>query len=295
MFRMPANSRRLFRAASALFACTYALGIAAPAAASSRALETFSLPDQRVVNVFPGGLVEVQDAKKHTVKRVAYPAPYSGIGGTGLPDKAQLVRRLLKTGAETGYVPGSVIVVYRDGIGPSTDTFTLLAPELAQIRTSTASVASAPISDPRYTNDSATNHVLRTLAVASEARLFTHANRTLLSAAYARHITSVGAAAVNPASAFRLRVAGASVHDAVLALLKLPSVAYASPEWYVQTMRAPSAYTFSSAQQQNAIQMSRHVPASFGRSTRAAAVALGGATLPTNFALTTSQQSLLNA
>lgn len=80
-------------------------------------------------------------------------------------------------------------------------------------------------------------------------------------------------------SVYRVHFVGASVRDALVRLSQLPTVAYASPNWFVSTMRAAS------------------LPIPLDEQAAATGPVEGAATgnIPTNFAVATSAQSLLNA
>ncbi|HEY0798596.1 MAG TPA: hypothetical protein VGD50_05570, partial [Candidatus Baltobacteraceae bacterium] len=296
MFRFTV-SRRLTRVASVFLATTYVFGLAVPTCADP--LETFSLPDKRIVNVLPGGTLEITDKKTHSVRRLSIRQQGIGIGGyVALPNKAQLMAQLLqKPAGDRGYAPGRVIVVYRDTVFTSADSFRTTAEQLAGIRAAKAAGVRA-VSEPAYTSDSATNQVLSALGVVRQDRLFTHIARSIASAAYSRRTPSdeVGAAAasLNPANAYRLDVSGSNVHDAVLALLRSPNVVYASPEWTVSSMRTPNARVLPASQEQHALQEAWRMPKDFGRALSASA-ATTASSLPTNYGLTSSNQSLLNA
>ena len=82
-------------------------------------------------------------------------------------------------------------------------------------------------------------------------------------------------------AAYRVHITGASVRASVTALLKLPSVSYASPNWYVATMRAPGV----------------PVPLASAQRARTAAARTMSfmSRIPTNYAVSASAQSLLNA
>ncbi|HKU67513.1 MAG TPA: S8 family serine peptidase, partial [Candidatus Baltobacteraceae bacterium] len=81
------------------------------------------------------------------------------------------------------------------------------------------------------------------------------------------------------ANAYRVHITKATVRASVAALLKLPSVAYASPNWYVATMRAPGVPAPKAA--------------AIGRLRTAASIVPSG--VPANYAVSASAQSLLNA
>jgi hypothetical protein len=97
-----------------------------------------------------------------------------------------------------------------------------------------------------------------------------------------RVLSQLGADRSRPitANAYRVHITGASIRSAVAALMKLPSVAYASPNWYVSTMRTPGI----------PVPTAVRGPSRFLR-----AQALSAHELPSNYAVSASAQSLLNA
>lgn len=195
-----------------------------------------------------------------TIRRV----PISG----GLPDRATLVAKLNHLPETKPYVSGRVIVVYRDGVA-SPDKIVLSRRSALALRRAKSNVARVALA-PAYTNDSSTNRLLASFGVDHSERLFSHAR--------ASHTPG----RLNFMNAYRLHVTASRVHQAVAALLKSPSVVYASPDWYVSPMhtdpmRIPQSLTDASR---------RVATSNLNRP-------FSG--VPTNFMLQSSGQSLLNA
>lgn len=209
------------------------------------------LPDGSTVTVMRAGIARVWSADRRTVSyRKLMP---SLVGrqrvGAGFvpPSKAELLEQLRRTPGRA-FPSNEVIVQFRTGIGATSEGVNVPAASLAAARRLQ--------SVPAYTNSAQVNRTLATLGV--------DRMRRLALGAYHLHVTASG------------------VRGAVAALLKLSSVSYASPNWYVATMRAPGIPVPVSS-----LQRARNAARTRGFLSRQA--------IPTNYAVSASAQSLLNA
>jgi hypothetical protein len=286
----PTGQARL-RSAAGFLAVAYILSAGVPsAAAPPQVLEQVSLPDGRTAAVYSGGVTRIEDAKHHTQQTRTLLVGRDGPGGSGLPSKAEIVRRLTESPyASQGYPPNVAIVVLRGAVTPA-QTVTVADEQLSAYRRELA--LGAPALAPSYTSDAATNTALAAIGTDQLRHLFTNVRPSLL-----RSTSSLfSASAVNAGSAYLVHFRGARVEDAVKALLALPGVAYASPNYYVGPAHT-TPQPLPQLARLHAQLAAQSLPASFGRSqsrSRRGQLRIGGATLPTNYALTSSFQTLLN-
>src|SRR5438128_3126267 len=231
-------------------------GSTAPAIAYS-----LDLPDGQTAKVFSNGVAAVfsRDRRKVQFRTYAVTSRYDEVAGqTGLPDKGQLIADLA-AGAKALYADGRVLVVFASGV------------------TGTSDVVSGR--GAAFTNDSTTNANLAALGVDRSERLFRSLNRDSLAAMHTNAQSALGVPLVDFSNAYRLHLTGASVRQAVTALLQSPAVAYASPDFRVTSSQA----------------VSMRIPAGTVQPLARGKQPPSAAGVPSNFALASSAQSLLNA
>ncbi|HXM56391.1 MAG TPA: S8 family serine peptidase [Candidatus Dormibacteraeota bacterium] len=239
---------------------------AAPAAAAQTGvLDQLELPNGDTATVYDSGVVQVLAKDHRHVTYRAFPgirALDAGPGAKlGLVSRQQLIADLVK-GPQQPYVPQTLLVVFAAGVTVAQDVVTAAAPRSAS---------------PALTSDAATNQLLGKLGADRVERLFRTFDRGTLSAMARDARTQSGAPALDISSVYRVHVTGAAVPDAAGALLQSKAAVYASPDWTVSTAQATSIA----------------LPEPGGGAQRAAA-APGSATVPTNFAVADSAQSLLD-
>ena len=115
-----------------------------------------------------------------------------------------------------GYAPGVVIVAYRDGVNVAASPFVVERSRLFDLRARDARGQLAERDVPRYTSDARTNRAMLGAGVTRSERLFGKVPQ------------------IRPA--YRLHVIGESVQQALAQIRALPTVMYASPDWYVSPM-----------------------------------------------------------
>lgn len=246
------------------------------AAHGAASLYTLTLPDGSTAKFYRGGIAEITSKDHRSIEHrlLRTTLYYDGnAGGAQFPDKSH-VSQMLALGTKRPFVSGRVLVAYRDNVQATSDVFTAKPDPTRKAAT------------PAYTNDIGTNRTLAALGVARSERLFRRFNRSVL--ASMRSSSPNATAQIDLANVYRLEITGASVNKAVAALSKLPSVAYVSPDWNVQTMAAPAVPIRTNALEASRVQAQSAWRAQDELQPRAAA-------LPTNYALTSSAQSLLNA
>src|SRR5438445_6458556 len=233
-------------------------GSAAPAIVYS-----FDLPQGRTAKVFSNGVAAVFSKDRRKVEFRAYRVTpgYDEIAGqTGLPDKAQLIADLA-AGAKALYADAHVLVVFAGGV------------------TGTSDVVSGR--GAAFTNDSTTNASFAGLGVDRSERLFRTFDRDNLAVMHANAQAALGTPLLDFSNAYRLHLSGASVRQALAALLQSPAVAYASPDLRVISSQATSIPIPAGTVQPFTAGGGKQPPSAAG--------------VPSNFALASSAQSLLNA
>ena len=256
--------------AGALAVAPAEVGAAPPPAPTRAAVayQNLQLPAGHAT-VYSDGLAEVfRDSAKGAPAGVEFqwvPLVASDGATTGtrvLPSKGQIVADLAHGPAAT-FRPGEVVVVYSDAV---------------QAPTRFSAPARSGTAAPHYTNQPALNTTLATLGVDHAQQLFT--GPADLAAQRATAERAVGRPLLNFANAFVLHLATASVPVAVSTLRESADVTYASPNWTVTPTNTPPT----------------DVPAAAVRDAQARAQAqpANADGVPTNFALTSSAQSLLN-
>lgn len=270
----------------------------------------------RTATVYSDGRAVILSKSTGTVEfdklplALSQPATYGVNPSNTLPDKAHVMFDLMK-GRPRPFVDGRVLVVFRPGVTMQSDVTTLSHSTVDALRHSAARGKQSTVATPSYTNDGATNRVLAQLTVQRSERLFRHVAVSTLSSMHARAQARVGKPLLNLENAYRLDFAGTSVQNAVKRLLKLSSVEYATPDWtitgqstgpisipestYKRGLRAASPsvairVTHEAGMTSNTLRIPTTTQPRTAQGTTATA-----AQLPSNYGLTASGQSLLNA
>lgn len=257
--------------------------MAASAPQNRHAAYTLALPDGRTIEVFRGGAVTVHSKDPH---QLAETRVIPMAAGAGVPDQQQVLREVLRP--HQPYVQGRVVVVFRSGVS-APDSFTVGAKQLHSMRV--AQARHQFFATPQYTNDAATNQTLAKVGTDSVERLFATLQRGALSAMRSRAATTFrNSRLLDIGNAYRLHVTDASARHALAMLKKLPSVAYASLDWAVTTMdTGPMPLSQPELVRMNAAASVPRRPMSTMQSSTVLPA------LPSNYALLSSEQSLLNA
>src|SRR5437660_2083863 len=168
---------------------------------------SLDLPGGQTAKVFSNGVAAVFSKDRRKVEFRTYPVTpaYDEMAGqTGLPDKAQLIADLA-AGAKAPYADAHVLVVFANGV------------------TGTSDVVSG--GGAAFTNDSTTNATLAGLGVDRSERLLRKLDRNTLAVMHANAQAAAGTRLVDFSNAYRLHLTGASVRQALAALLESPAVA----------------------------------------------------------------------
>jgi len=240
-----------------------ARGATSPAASTApRIAYTLNLPAGQTATVFANGVAAVFSKDRKKVEFRTYPVTprHDEIASsTGLPDKAHLIADLA-AGAAAPYADARVLVVFGSGVTASSDVVSGRG--------------------AAFTNDPTTNAIMASLGVDRSERLFRNFSRDTLAQMRGNAQAALGTPLVDFSNAYRLHLTGASVRQAVSALLQSPAVVYASPDFRV-------ASTESSP-----------IPIPAGTVPPVAPGAgqpPSSTSIPQNYAVSSSAQSLLNA
>jgi hypothetical protein len=234
-----------------------------PASGQGAVIDQLPLPNGDTATVYGSGVVQVRSADRRRVTYRAFPGIRAADAGPGaklgLVDRAQLIADLVR-GPQQPYVPGTLLVAFAPNVTVPQDVVS----------------AAAHAASPALTSDAATNKLLGRLGVDRVERLFRTFDRGALSAMARGVRTPSGAPAIDISSVYRVHVTGAAVPDAAGALLQSKAAVYASPDWSVSPARSNSVVLPGAA------------------TTTHTAAGPTPASVPTNFAVASSAQSLLN-
>lgn len=259
----------------------------------ARVAYELSLPHGQRAIVFSNGVAQIYSKDRKKVQTRLIPPSLNSndesVRGGGLPDKATLMAMLGKEPAHP-YEQNRLIVVYRAGVSPSQDTTVIEKSTLVELRRAAANHQASALT-PQYTNDATVNRALAGLGVDRSDRLFKQFNKSMLAGMHNAVRMQNGTQTIDFSNAYRLHMVGSSVFHAVQTLSKLPSVAYVSPDWTVESMNAPSIPLGAQAVTESRV---RAQSLSMPRQTMST-TSLTPADVPINYATTSSLQSMLNA
>ncbi|HEY1917281.1 MAG TPA: hypothetical protein VGH27_17085 [Streptosporangiaceae bacterium] len=253
-------------------------GAATPASASGGSAQRTAKPtvvyrDLKLVNgdtatVYSSGLAEIFNPARTKVEyRNVTPTGDAATGtAASLPSKPQLIFDLVKAPAQA-YVPGEYEMVLANTVSATQQT--RLVPRAALARHEVAD----------YTTNSTFNRLLASLGVDQMSAVFPAAAAQKL---------KPQAGQLNLAKAYVLHVTSSAEPAALDALTGSASVAYAAPDWTVSTT-ATNPVTVPAATVAAAKASAQRMAAQPAKRTDAALPAL-----PANYALSSSEQSLLN-
>ncbi len=267
------------------------------------------LRDKRVVTIYADGRVRIAPSalpanadrrtrtlamlhRMHspamrTVQTRVSPLKYGPLSGTVSPATRAAILFDLDHPPQR-YVPGRVVVVFKNGVTMPQDhqaltaaaTSTLVRGILARSKSMT----------PRaFTTDARMNLTLMQLGVDKADRLLAKVDRGTLSSMRARAQARTTKTLLPIDNAFVLHVSGSSVESAVRTLRASPSVAYAAPDLAISSMMAdrhpePNAM-------KTEIAGYRRTTKTFGRSIKS----VSPSTLPANAAVQFNIQAMLGA
>lgn len=244
-------------------------------------LYTLELPDGQSGVIYKNGIAKIYSADFSQVEtRVVPGLANSAPGAVGTPSKAQ-VKLMLSRAPRSPYLSNEVVVVFNSGVHGTRDVVDVSATRLAATKAAKGASRS-PAQPPAYTNNAAVNAVLAHLGVDRSERLFRQASQGQLHAMSENAAAVSGRPQLDISNVYELHVTAASVPKAVTLLRQSGAVVYASPAFRVATMHSlsvPVKNISREAAQALAVHQPQHAYSS---------------SLPSNYALQSSLQSLLN-
>ncbi len=264
---------------------------AAPPARPMKLSYVMTLRDGSTARVFSNGVVIATkvDAKtgrmtQQTRTFPERPDDHSPLGAQlAFPSRAQIQRAFERPAIAQAYAPGRLVVVLREGISAQQDLLSLDGPHIKGVRTKTLAAT------PQYTNDARLNGDLASLGAWRMERLFRTFSRSTVQSLRVSAPRAAGSGGLDISNAYRLELANSTVENAIAKLRANPSVAYVSPDWNVEPMNAGTLPLDRS----NPNFVTKRLSESALHRTTAGN--LQQPILPTNYATTASQQSMLNA
>src|SRR5579864_9315255 len=211
----------------AVLAASLLAGALQPAAAGPQVLLDRVLPTGQRATVYDNGMAEVRSPSSSSPAYRSLPFTLRGQD----VDPSHLIAALM-TPPAAPFKPDEIIVVFRPGTTAAEDVVDVPMATLHSLLDRRGWI-------PRYTNDMATNAAFAALGVDRSERLFRAVSRSALSSAHAAAESALGRPLLDISNAYLLHVSGSPVRSAVSALLRLPSIAYASPDWRVDAMHVP--------------------------------------------------------
>jgi hypothetical protein len=237
-----------------------------------------TLPGGNTAMILPNGVAQVYSKDHKSVRTQVLLPQVADVDATHqvLPDKNEVALQLLHAPTQP-FQANELVVVFRDGVAAQSDVQTVSKATLMALRRSSQTYAAAV---PAYTNDTIVNHALASMGADRMERLFRNVNRSTLTMMRSNAQAQLGRPLLNISGAYRIHVTGEPLLKAIAQLRVLPSVAYVSPNWRVQSMAAPSIPLQTSALQAQTLRRR---------------MSFAPASLPANYAISSSEQSMFNA
>jgi hypothetical protein len=286
MMRFEMKRMNVVKVRVVAFLTALALGsqtVAMASSGSSSIVRQTRVRGGEVATFYSDGHATLADKNGKIVRR-AFVAPgfAGGASGEVTASRSDLLRRFVVSPAsKRPYKPNTLIVVFQAGAVPLSDRFHLTVAQLRATRKSA----------PAYSSSLAVNRALESVGTDSLERIASHLERSRLHALHAFAQSKANGPLFDIADAYRIHVLGSNVENAVRALRDVPGIVYASPDYYVSTMQAPPGAISDAAMRQArdraALIASRPQLASRNGITQHQ--------IPTNYAVSASAQSLLNA
>lgn len=255
------------------------------------------LPGGDTATVYSNGLAEIFSRSRSAVQyRVLPPSEMvPSASGTSLPSKSALTWDLSKAPVRP-YVAGDVEVVLTSSVSATKPALTLSAADTKRLHQATSHPGAVPSTQlPAYTTSQGLNNVLGRLGVDHMAQIFSGAS---LKAAGVSTPASQGTdQSLDMAHSYVIHVTNQAMPAALQALLASPDVTYAEPDWTVSPLDTtatalPAAARPAAASAATPAAASPAQRAGIGTATASGQPGLPA--LPTNYALQTSAQALLN-
>lgn len=257
---------------------------------SPRVLDRFVAPDGRQITIYQGYFARVVDPKRRTesLRYLSHTAARMTTmvrSRSAIPDRKGVLAELAVPAPEHPYIDGEVVAVLRPGTRLISGNVHLSHEQLAAL----LPVAQAPAHVFDYSNDANLNRVLSQFATREGVHLFADVGNQIESM---RERAQNAASLLPIENTYVFHITHGHVREAVAALRALPSVAYAGENLRVTTMNAVSVPV--PAQRLDLARMRSTRPPVL-MSQQLSGSRLGGSVVPTNYDVTSSGQSFLNA
>lgn len=259
--------------------------------------QTVRLSDGRTVTIDRMGFATIADAHGQITERRVLPASVVPVGNPNSADYKQKTQSLqsflsfFRNTARQPYAPNALLVVFKDGTSPASDSITVSQSTLKQMRMAKSAIQQQSLA-PRYTNDSYVNGAFAKIGVSGVKRMFASLDRSRLSSMRAVAQAAVRQPLLNIGNAYRVKIEHSSVEKAIALLRKLNSVAYAGPDWTVTTMHTqPQRMSDRQRQQLRAVNLGKLRQAARLRTESG----VTQSAIPQNYGVVSSLQSLLDA
>lgn len=259
--------------------------------------QSVRLNDGRTVRIDKYGAASIIDAHGNIIGERVLPSsvvPDGNPASPGYRRKVQALQQFLayfQGSSRELYAPNALLVVFKDGVGPSSDDVTIAAKTLRAMRTA-KTMLQRQSSAPRYTNDASINGAFAALGVSRVNRMFAGFDRSRLSSMRNTAQSQVRQPLLNIGNAYRVQINSASITQAISALRNLNGIAYAGPDWRISPMHTqPVPMSDAEVQQLRAVNLAKMRQAS--RLATDASVTSNA--IPQNYGVLSSFQSMLNS
>jgi hypothetical protein len=285
----------LIRSSAALVAAVFLATGTAPAAPyamrSSPVRFSIRLHDAQTATVYANGMETLADANGKVVRRALAPVGLStDLSRDVAASKGELLTPLLVPKPSLPFAPNQFIVVFASGEAPARDVITVSPAELAKLRAAKPAQLSG-MTVPEYSGDSRINRVFAQIGADRLTRIARRIPRSQLSMLRARALSkSQGHPILDIANAFVVHFTNAPIDRALTLLRKQTGIAYAEHNWYVANVHPPSLVFGSRVLAQA---RERELRLRFAQ--RELRSDLAQHAIPSNYAVSSSAQSLLNA
>jgi hypothetical protein len=251
-----------------------------------------TLHDGQTATVYADGLETLSNKTGKVIRRALVPPGLStDLSRDVTASKGDLLAPLLTPKPRQPFAPNQLIVVFAAGAAPSVDAFAVSKARLAKLRAAKPAQFAA-MAVPAYSSDSRLNRVFAQIGVDRLTRIARHISRSRLSMLRAQTVSkSGGRAMLDVADAFVVHVTNAPIDRALTLLRKQAAVAYAEHNWYVSVVRPPSWELGAKALAQA---RERELRSQLGAHELRAAQGFVQHAIPSNYAVSSSAQSLLN-
>jgi hypothetical protein len=292
------------RLSAAFITAVFLTAAVAPAAPYVRTTQALSMQNSPVrfrvklhngqtATVYVNGMETLTDANGKIVRRALAPVEFSTELSRDITvSKGELLAPLLTPKPPLPFAPNQLIVVFASGDAPAQDVVTVPRAELAKLRAAKPAQLDA-MAVPEYSGDGRVNHLFAQIGVDKVTRIARYISRSQLSMLRSRAMAkSQGFPLLDIANAFVVHITNAPIDRALSLLRKEPGLAYAEHNYYVSTLNPPALVLGPRALAQA---RERELRLQYAPRELRPAQSFEQHDIPTNYAVSASAQSLLNA